>query len=701
MRLQEFGQKVKTKYPELGHLSDEEAGRMAAEKYPVYKQQIQEYKEQEQAEADRRWDEVEKQRQVRLENQPQPDNRSFLRKVGDAVFSAEKGLGETYGQTAAYLSGAGEDIDRANQTSLETGNKWIRLAQNTNDETKRQEYLNKAQEAYRQAGKNYNEIIPVVNKSNKQIIGESLGTALDIATAGTFGAAAKGAKSFQVMGKAGKVINPAINKTARVASRGMEMLPAGKQTLRGMENFGSALLNNRGVKKIDKWAGDKVNKHIRGIGTPNTFRGGAWQGGKSLGVLGALQGGADAARENKDILSGVIGGGMFGTLTGGLVGGTGAKLSRRVERGLGKGDKLGVQGTLAANINDIVENSAQKTRNIGRVATEQGTDIGELLARRKIVPQVKNDRLFFSPEQINKIDNEIVEKSELLDEAIGVYNTRISAKELAERTIQQIKSNQALSAEGRVQEVSKKALKKIRDFVTQTDQTDFSLLDLHQFKKGMWSASKKFKRTEIGDADAFSELGTVFRKLVEEEVPDAQVKALNQEIGGLEKAISLMKVTEKSGGLVLPGGKIGRYIGDTAASIGGVGVGSLFGGPIGAMVGGVVAPVISGTARNISQKGKVLGMADRVLLGLTKDSTTNKLANETRKFLDDIALGKTVTATPRVQKLIKEYMEKEYGSGGKLLLPAGKTGAPRSSVYGRKVIKLPKKSDSLNQWWER
>lgn len=192
---EEFAKKLKQKFPQYQSINDEELVSKTLEKFPSYKSKI-----------------------VGMETtvnkgiettQPvgenigtaaaKKDERSLGRKIIDFFTRSEQRFGETIGQSIASVTEKGV-IEESNKDLIESGSKLIEVAKKTEDKEKRNQLINLANESFQIAGTNMENILPALDKSTKQIIGEALGVATDIATFGQYGKAFKVAKGT----KAGK-----------------------------------------------------------------------------------------------------------------------------------------------------------------------------------------------------------------------------------------------------------------------------------------------------------------------------------------------------------------------------------------------------------------------------------------------------------------------------------------------------------------
>jgi hypothetical protein len=188
MNLKEFGKKIKEKYPQYNDIDDEELGQKMITKYPQYQDIVV----------------IEEETQPILTPEPK---KSFLSKATDFVVGSERKFGQTLGTAASVFSkeinkNRNAVIDQA-KTQSDT---FIKLAQQTADVNKKKKYLEAAKKAADTTGVDiFNN--PEYQKTAKQIFGEGAGVALDVLSAGTYGNAAKGAKTGQLLTKAQQASN--------------------------------------------------------------------------------------------------------------------------------------------------------------------------------------------------------------------------------------------------------------------------------------------------------------------------------------------------------------------------------------------------------------------------------------------------------------------------------------------------------------
>lgn len=238
-------------------------------------------------------------------------NNNIFGKIGNFLSESEQKLGSTIGQGLALATGTSKSIEESNQKLIDSGNELIKLAQQTTDPVKKKQRLDLAKKNFEQAGVNYKEIVPDVQKSNKQIAGEVGGTLLDVVTAGTLPVAAKG-----------------IVKAARAPQLASKLAP---------KAVGRAVLS--GV----------------GAGAPL---------GAAYGVTGALQEDENVA---DTIKSGLVGAGL-GAAVGGATGAVGAKISNTLKYNPARAaSKVEAQANkLARKIVQGTEKDVVKARNVLR-----------------------------------------------------------------------------------------------------------------------------------------------------------------------------------------------------------------------------------------------------------------------------------------------------------------------------------------------
>lgn len=156
-----------------------------------------------------------------IEKASQPKENIISRsakKIGNFLISNEKKFGQTLGDTAAAISGVGKEAQES-QTGLdEMSQKLVDKIQEV--ETEGGDSSRLREQLQRNQGQDFDiaSVIPSTQKSAKQIVGEGVGVATDIASAGVYGNAAKGAKTGQLLTKAERAANIAAKPAAKTAT---------------------------------------------------------------------------------------------------------------------------------------------------------------------------------------------------------------------------------------------------------------------------------------------------------------------------------------------------------------------------------------------------------------------------------------------------------------------------------------------------
>lgn len=153
----------------------------------------------------------------------QPKKEGILKKVGKALISSELKFGQSIADalpsfvpgSAAWTNKQNEILMAQNQDIADKLTETIKEKLARGEDTS---HLDKVlREHLERSSKppiDINETNPSINKSAKQIFGEGLGVAVDIASFGTYGNAAKGAKTGQLLikGKASQAIGNVLGK---------------------------------------------------------------------------------------------------------------------------------------------------------------------------------------------------------------------------------------------------------------------------------------------------------------------------------------------------------------------------------------------------------------------------------------------------------------------------------------------------------
>ena len=244
-----------------------------------------------------------------------------VKAVGNFLTSSEQKFGKSIADALpSFVPGSAAWTNKQNEQIMANQNTMMEnlLAQRKKmkAEGKDTSHLDSAihdlQEQMSKPAIDINETNASVNKTAKQIFGEGLGVAADIASFGSYGNAAKGAQTGKLL-----IAGPASGKVAGWLGKA------------GIE---STVAPTAGAIPSIIGGGTKAQAALKG----------AWQGAKqgftSGAVFGTAQGATRAMQANKenadivsDAIAGGIGGGVAGGVVGGIVGGTSGYLNRRRE----------------------------------------------------------------------------------------------------------------------------------------------------------------------------------------------------------------------------------------------------------------------------------------------------------------------------------------------------------------------------------
>ena len=173
----------------------------------------------------------------------------------ETLLSYEKGFGESIGQSVYQIFGGGKEVEKISETYLKSGNDLLTLAKKQTDPQRKQKLLKMAKDQFDKSGKDYKEILPYIDKSNAQIAGEAIGVLTDILSAGTYGVAAKGAKTGQLLSKTATVLPKTVTSAGKAFLYG-----AGEKAVEGTITGGAYGLSSALQEK--KPAGEVVKQTV-------------------------------------------------------------------------------------------------------------------------------------------------------------------------------------------------------------------------------------------------------------------------------------------------------------------------------------------------------------------------------------------------------------------------------------------------------
>jgi len=216
-----------------------------------------------------------------------PKRKGIFSSVTDILAGAEKGLAQTFGNTMFALSGGDEQM---NEAAIRESESRLQLAQKLKDPTLSEGQKFRIKRQLRQGISTQTAIEGVegFDKNTKQIVGEAIGTLVDIMSFGTYGRAAQGAKSFVYLKRTRDATKV---KAAKAMAEAYLQLPKGQRTWKIFSTF------------------------LRGA-TRAAPRGAAFGGGQALSL--SMMNDDDAREILEKTKSGVIFGGSIAAVMGGV-----------------------------------------------------------------------------------------------------------------------------------------------------------------------------------------------------------------------------------------------------------------------------------------------------------------------------------------------------------------------------------------------
>ena len=189
--VEQIGARAKERNPELGKFSDKEIGDRLVKRNPNLATLVAPAQAQAPVEAP----------------------KSFGRKVADVFTGSTQKFAQTLGAAAGVATGATKQIDEAKMAESESR---FNLAKQLRTASPEQATRIKSQLSQGTDVQTATETIPALMKTNKQVFGEGLGTALEATTGGLLGAGKTGTL--------GKAVAPALSKSlGQAVGRGATM----------------------------------------------------------------------------------------------------------------------------------------------------------------------------------------------------------------------------------------------------------------------------------------------------------------------------------------------------------------------------------------------------------------------------------------------------------------------------------------------
>lgn len=477
--------------------------------------------------------------------------KSFARKVGDFFTSSTQKFGQTLGTAASVVD---PKTKKLREETIASTNKmvddYISRAKNEPDKERAKKFLETAQKlAETEDIDIFNR--PEYQKTAKQVIGEAVGTGLEVASFGTFGA-----------GKIPTIAKPVLSPAKKVL-----------QGIKQGATIGSAY-------------------------------------GSAFGVASAME----QNKSTSDIIKEGLTGGLTGALGGGVLGGTVSGLTGGASALISRANKLSTEGKVALGkyaekklfqtSRELVKMSPTKTANEAKwqkntpefIANEFVID-PETLKPKSILQLIDSDgRKLVTDDAVNALRNKYQEESAAFNNLLKDSGEYVSLNTLRQRAIENIKGlkTQGSDYDAAVAQIEREINSYKKNYqangLVDGDDLLIRVDDFNKIKSGLWNKTSNFNPTQADklQSDVSYKMGQTAKDLIEETVQDVAVKKMNQRLGDMASAINVLQSAQ---GKVIPGGFFGRQLTRIAGTIAGSS-GGLPGSILGNITGGVLADVM-------------------------------------------------------------------------------------------------------------
>jgi len=218
--------------------------------------------------------------EVRRLRQPQKSKGDFLGKATDFILPGVRGFG---GSIAGSIIPETKEAKELTQSREQLVSTQDTVLDRIREKRSRGEDVSRLLGALKESGINIeaedSAINPAIGKSNKQVVGEAIGTAASVIGLGTIGKAAKGAQSFQRFKGVPSILGGgATQATGRATLEGLKTGAKFGAGFGAIEGGAAALRRDEGVGDV-----------IQGVATGGAI------GGLAGGALGAAAGGIGGA----------------------------------------------------------------------------------------------------------------------------------------------------------------------------------------------------------------------------------------------------------------------------------------------------------------------------------------------------------------------------------------------------------------------
>ncbi len=496
--------------------------------------------------------------------------RDVVRDATNVAAAPEIGLGASIGDAIASAF-YGKKIDKATQGLINSANTLITEAQKETNPERKQKLLDMAKQDIERAGGNWEEIIPSIQKTTKQIVGEGIGTAIDVATAGTYGLAKEGVKSFQLATK-----SPTVLKMLTGISQKLPEKVA-------LKTFG---------------AGARATATGLGIGY-------------GMDVATGLQYG-----EENPFMPGM------GTAIGGTIPAAAASLEFL------NAIKRMRSGQLSEAIEDYKTVFRPTKSNLKKIEIKQGKDIDDVmltLGEERVVPKLDRSGKLDVASEVDRLQDVKYRVDSTLANSLDDTIYRNDLNDIRNKAKARISDKNSPSFELNAKIAREKMDnidRLIDEEIERYGRTSVSDKELHNIKNGMWTVGFDINNRTL--SPAARNVGNIAKNTIQDNNPNLAIQQLNELSGRYADAVSFL---EDAHGRTAASGKVGGWFAQLMGSyifdkiLGNIPGINLISRPIGAFIG-----------RNynafINDPERIINAAIRKLRRAGVNSKTEKLLQE-------------------------------------------------------------------------
>lgn len=480
----------------------------------------------------------------------------ILKRVGKAIISSETGLANTLGGAMGVVS---KDYKAAAKSQEGLDEMNFKLGQKIVEGKKQGQDVTRLQKLYQQNTKRVFDPSDItggaIDKTGLQVLGEAGGVALDIATAGTYGAAAKTAKTGQFLTK-----SPLLARTAQAVGLGVTKPLAKKVVTPTVLSMGKTL------GKVAKTASASA-----GVGYGYDVSQGLQEGERGVEALKPGWGTA---------LGAVVPVGLAGVKAGGT------KVVQKVIPGAEDAVKMFEKATDIRNPR-VREFQDRFKKSIGRFLAEEqiplqrmddaaGTILDTTEARKVIQDRISKE---LQPQKI-----ELLRQRPQMD-----FNIDEMAKDAISRASKTNNAETAIKMRNDIRRAVKAEKARYKTNLLNGEQVD-------RIKSGQWSLGYNMMRpTAKKSARIFGEvLKENIEKAYKGSAGEDIIRSLNAKEAQYLSALNTLAVRGGIHGKPIRGGLLGRALDVVAGRTAGAIVGTAVGGPFAGAAAAVGAGRVSG-----------------------------------------------------------------------------------------------------------